>query len=351
MRKLLSVACAAIWAMLASCAVAYSAETQDKLTAFHVPWDPQSRISLQSHVDQISVLSSQSVLLTSERGTLTVLPDDDTDTYLKNAGSALKQMPLIANVYNGVWDGKAAAGIITRATLRAGFIADILRLARERHYQGYILDFENLPDAAVAQLPGFIRAVRKPLHAAGLDLWVTVPVGPEVWPLEKMQKAGAGIVFMAYDQCWDSSTPGPVAGADWLQKILPARLRGLKLSRTTVALAGYGYDWPQGGTGHSVTIAEALALARKHEAVLSRGLGSGNVTFRYVESGVPHTVWFVDAYSFRQARVLVRKMGVSRLALWRLGSEDPAMWSAAQGADNLPVSSPPPACEPLDERN
>lgn len=336
------------FALASFCCVvaAYSAE---EVTAFHVPWDVNSLASLQAHRGQIAVLSSQSVLLTGENGELTIWPDERTDAYLRTHSSLLKQMPLIANVQNGIWNGAVADKLILNPAPQVTFTADLLRMAKEKHYSGYIIDFESLSDKAVGALPVFLRNLHNRLSQAKLDLWVTVPVGPEVWPLDKMQEAGAGILFMAYDQCWDSSTPGPIAGADWLKRILPQRLRKLNRARAIVALAGYGYDWPEGGVGHSITISEAQTLARKYNARLARGEGSGNVTFRYEDNGVHHTVWFVDGYSFREARAITRKLGIRRLALWRLGSEDPVVWDEKAAVARLPSVKAPPSCDPLDE--
>ena len=50
-------------------------------------------------------------------------------------------------------------------------------------------------------------------------------------------------------------------------------------------------------------------------------------TFRYTAAdGTPHAVWYVDAASLNLRLELARSRGL-RVGLWRLGREDPAIWS------------------------
>lgn len=323
--------------------------SHEELTAFHVPWDPASLTSFSNHRDRIDVLSPQWILLSSADGVLTVVPDPSADALLHSSVKPPKLLPLVANVHDGVWDQAAASTFVSNAVVRDRTVARLVALAGEKHYSGYILDLENLSDESIAALPAFIRSVMGAFRTAKLELWICVPVGPEIWPLADIQNAGAGLLFMAYDQCWDTSTPGPVAGTDWLAAVLPGRLRQLNRDKMIIALAGYGYDWPNGGRGHSITIAEAMQLAHDHGAALRRGRGSDNVTFTYSADGVSHTVWLVDGYSYAKARALVQMLGVRRVALWRLGSEDPGVWQSGKAVNRLPLTPAPLACEPLDD--
>ncbi|MGB8601443.1 MAG: hypothetical protein WCD42_04525, partial [Rhizomicrobium sp.] len=223
---------------------ATAASRGTEMTAFHVPWDPASLASFSGHHDRIDVLSPQWLLLSSADGALTAVPDPSADALLRGFTRTPKIVPLVANVHDGVWDQAAAAAFIGDKAARDRTVARLVALAAEKHFSGYILDLENLSDESIAALPGFVRTLMVSFRAAKLELWLCVPVGPEIWPLAAMQQAGAGLLFMAYDQCWDSSTPGPVAGIDWLAAVLPVRLRQLDRDKIIVALAGYGYDWP-----------------------------------------------------------------------------------------------------------
>lgn len=320
----------------------------ETMTAFHVPWDAASLQSYIDHQDQIDILSPQWVLVDNPTGAMTLVPDAKMADQLAKRKPGLKIMPLVANAHDGMWDSAAAAGVITSPDARVRMAEHLAKLAAEMHFDGYVLDLENLDRKSIAALPDFIRALNATLHPSGLDLWFAVPVGDEQWPFAEMQKAGSGLLFMAYDQCWDTSTPGPVAGVDWLSTMLPKKLRNLDSERVIIALAGYGYDWPSGKAGHSITVAEARRLARDHKARQFRGRDSGNVMFRYKTGGVAHTVWYVDGHSYSHARTVVSRLGLRHIAMWRLGSEDPAMWAPENvSSTRLPLTASPTTCEPL----
>ena len=73
----------------------------------------------------------------------------------------------------------------------------------------------------------------------------------------------------------------------------------------------------------------SLGRRRRQRCDVRSSTGSrGNSTFAYDdENGHPHTVWLLDAASaFNQLTVLDRA-GIREVALWRLGSEDPGLWS------------------------
>src|SRR5213078_877784 len=56
-----------------------------------------------------------------------------------------------------------------------------------------------------------------------------------------------------------------------------------------------------------------------------------NPTFQYdnYDSGKPvsHTVWMLDAVSAFNQVAVTNSFGARGVALWRLGSEDPSLWS------------------------
>ena len=55
---------------------------------------------------------------------------------------------------------------------------------------------------------------------------------------------------------------------------------------------------------------------------------AGNSTFAYDdENGHPHTVWLLDAASAFNELTMLDRAGIREVALWRLGAEDPGLWS------------------------
>src|SRR5258708_23322911 len=53
-----------------------------------------------------------------------------------------------------------------------------------------------------------------------------------------------------------------------------------------------------------------------------------NPTFSYTDSGIEHTVWFLDAATFLNQLRAARDHAAGGFMLSRLGSEDPQVWDA-----------------------
>jgi peptidoglycan-N-acetylglucosamine deacetylase len=329
--------------LVAACAGSGS----DDLTVFAVPWDPAGRASLAAHADAFAALSPQWVLLKTSDGDVTVVADPHTDAILAKLGQRPKLLPLVANAHDGVWDGAVVAALVGETPARAAVLDRLRTLAQEKGFSGYVFDLENLSPETVAAMPGFVQAVAAKFQPAGLEFWLAVPVGPSNWPLQELQQAGVGLVLMAYDQCWDGSGPGPVAGTDWFSAQLSARLEGLDKRRAMVALASYAYDWPPDGRAKVLSVAAARALAGQAGVAIERKGPDFNATFAYPAADGMHTVWFVDAPAFSQQRAIVHKLGVGRIALWRLGLEDDGLWTPGLRTSVPPPHVPAtPSCEP-----
>jgi len=155
-------------------------------------------------------------------------------------------------------------------------------------------------------------------------------------------------VLMAYDQCWATATPGPIAGQDWLQTSLDARLADP--ARYIVALGAYGYDWPAGEPAEVVSAPDAVQLAKAKGQAIARTAPDANPHFAYKgPQGDTHTVWYLDAAAFRAQRAAAEARHARGVAIWRLGLEDPAIWAkTAPSAPTAPApATPRPPCVAL----
>jgi len=99
-------------------------------------------------------------------------------------------------------------------------------------------------------------------------------------------------------------------------------------AKVVLAIAGYGYDWPQGDQGEDVTYEEALSVAAESEGKVVFDTASYNLYYTYTdENNVPHTVYFTDAATNYNTMRFASEYGVGGVALWRLGSADSRLWS------------------------
>lgn len=314
---------------------------------FYDGWDPNARKGLEQRLPELDVFAPMWLTVRDATGQVVFESDDGAEQLLADRRASPRVFPLVSNAHDNVWDRAAAEAVILNPVAQKTFAAQLLDLARKRGFSGFIVDFENLSPQAAAAYPAMLAAVRKALSASHVEVWVTVlPIGDE--SLAPFAEATDSVVVMAYDECWASSNPGPIAGRDWVGQSLAQRLEGVDPRRVVVALASYGYDWPEGGVAKPVGVAEAEALAARYGAVVRRDPASGSPNFAYVDAqGRRHAVWFLDAEAFadqRQAAAAFRPRGY---ALWRLGLEDPAIWTLPHAPRPVRAAPPRPSGAPL----
>ncbi len=312
---------------------------------FYLPWDPASTSALTAHAGALDIVSPMSAALDTPQGHIRWQPDPALAAALKTARKPPRVFPIVSNAHDEVWDVAAAEAAMTDPAAGKAMVAELLSQAAARNYGGYVLDFENLTPKGLAAYAPFLARLHAALKPAGRELWVTATMGADPAFLRALAQSTDAVVLMAYDQCWATSTPGPIAGNDWLAQSLSARLADVKPGQVILALGAYGYDWPQGGVGAVVSAAQAQALAQTKHATVVRRAPDGNPHFAYQGAdGRAHQVWWLDAAAFRAQSAVAASRKVRGVAIWRLGLEDPALWAKAAPKPTQTPGAPPPEC-------
>jgi spore germination protein YaaH len=338
-----------ILALLLGLAVAGAAAAKPLAVGFYLPWDEASRASLIQHAGALDVLAPMSGALDSAAGTVRWQPDPALAPALAAAKVKPRVFPVVSNAHDHVWDTAAADGALNDPKAGDAFIAALVAQAGAQGYGGYILDFESLSPASAPAYAPFLARLRGALKPLGKELWVTASLAADPALVQQLSNATDAVVLMAYDQCWATSTPGPIAGQDWLEASLDAKLSQADPAHYIVALGAYGYDWPAGQTAAVLPAADAAPLAKAKGQAVVRTAPDGNPHFAYAApGGTAHSVWWLDAQAFRAQRAAADARHVRGVAIWRLGLEDPAIWGKAAGPPApLPPGSPQPACTAL----
>lgn len=333
-------------ALISSAAMA--APRSPGLVAFYVPREKPALASLKAHVGSIDMLAPMWASLVSARGEVRWETDPEAHAVLAATSPRPSVMAVVSNAHDDVWDVLAAQAVIGDRRAADAFAEALATRAKSERLAGYVMDFENLTPAGVAGYPALVALVRDRLHADGRQLWVTALLSTDAAMEQRLLASADAIVLMAYDQCWATSTPGPIADDAWLSANVAAKLARVDPRRVVVALASYGYDWPAGRTAQVLSAPAARELAAKAGAPIEHAPGS-DAHFSYRATDGPHEVWFADGVDFARQRKLVSDMGVKAVGLWRLGLEDPGLWTATESAP-APQASNRPACRPLAQR-
>jgi peptidoglycan-N-acetylglucosamine deacetylase len=314
------------------------------LVAFYVPWEPAALASLKAHVGQIDVFSPMWASLVSPKGEIRWEDDPEAHAVLAGAPRRPKVLPILSNAHDEVWDAPAAEGVILDPAATEALAGNLTRQAKVDRLAGVVVDFENLTPRATAGYSAFLGRLRERLRAAGIEVWTTTTLTNEDG-LPDLAASADAVVLMAYDQCWASSTPGPIASDAWLKANLAAKIAGGDPGRYIVALAGYGYDWPAGRRATAVSAPKAAGLAAANRQPIEP---LPNPHFSYQAGGVRHEVWWLSGADFARQRALAQASAVRGVALWRMGLEDPAVWTAKAPPPLAgPAAGPTATCEPL----
>src|SRR5438034_51972 len=95
-------------------------------------------------------------------------------------------------------------------------------------------------------------------------------------------------------------------------------------------MGSYGYDWTIGGKkAELISFSEAMSRANDAEIKSVDVQGpSYSPYFYFQDEDKEHAVWFLDTVTFLNQVREVRDQKAGGFALYRLGSEDPAIWDA-----------------------
>ena len=339
--------------------------------AFYIN-DPASYSSLKAHVQQLDLLFPDWLHVTEPTGVLEgatiyapahlypvvdrqgvhgVDPENRVAHVLTESRTDTEVVPMLNNysITTEAWEGKMVAGIFANPAARERLHSDLDRfLYANPKYRGICLDFESLPDddpktqtASENAYVEFATELHRDFAPKGLKLYVTVSAGASENLMRGMSQATDGLILMNYDEHEETSQPGPVASEDWFESNLQRMLKIVPKTRILCAIGNYGYDWqqPLGANGKlrsthvdgvdDVTVQQAWGLADDAGADVHLEGDELNAHFAYDDEDqhVRHQVWFLDGVTALNEMRAARQVGLRTFALWRLGSEDPSLWS------------------------
>lgn len=228
-------------------------------------------------------------------------------------------------------------------TNRAATLQNIVTLARTQGLAGINLDFEGLYPADRAAYSSFVADLATQLHAVPSKLVLSVPAkladtanNTWTWPYDfaSLGQSADFLQVMTYDQHFDRSAPGPVAGIDWMQNALKYAAAVVPANKVLLGLPAYGYNWNRTTkTGVSVAFKDMPTLLATTNAVPQWDAVSQSAHFNYVATdGSAHEVWYETVQGLQAKAQLANALGLGGVSVWVLGSEDGNFWAAVSAA-------------------
>ena len=320
--------------------------------AFYTPWSGSKSVpSLERHGDKINVIFPEWFFIDTNNNI-------KLQTRIDSAGLAqmrkqnLRIMPMLTN-FNSFkkskdgqfapdFDGGLIHTILNDTVKQKKFIQQLVDTLTVYNFQGINIDFEELKETSNKPLTRFQKNLYHALHTKNLVVTQDVSAMNDDYDFKELSAYNDYVILMAYDEFSNTSGPGPISDQKWVEDALDQAVKKMDSKKIILGLAGYGYDWASwtdndGEKRTDVrdrTYAEALDQARISKAFIDFDNDNYNLHYTYTEklydAGSPlikHDVWFTDAATTFNIMRFADEYGLAGTALWRLGSEDPRIWS------------------------
>jgi spore germination protein YaaH len=307
--------------------------TKSEMIGFYVNWDESSFISLEQNLSRFDRLIPEWLHLTQADGTIDV--DDWSKQakviqYLHQHRPNLRIIPLINN-FNArtqEWDGRNLGKMLENPAARRRTIQNLLAFVRSYGFAGICIDFEKIDPESRLELREFMRELYERFRGLRLDVSQAVPLADPSFDYQEAGKSCDSLILMAYDEHGSTGRPGPVASQRWYSDGLRQRFAEWPSDKYIIAMGNYGYDWQvHKMAGKAISFQEAIKTAQEYKGHIRVDPGALNPTFDYTdEKGWLRRVWFLDAVTTFNQLVEGQRHRPRGFALWRLGSEDPAVW-------------------------
>lgn len=245
------------------------------------------------------------------------------------AGKNLKLIPVLTNLVGERYDPETIEHLLRAdLTTQRNFASELVSNLQKLKAHGVLIAWEQVDPTYHAELTTFIGEIKKIFTPVGLELWLSIPVGDDVkiFDLNDLATHVDRFVAALYYETGEEDPPGPIASLPWFRRWLDALVQYGAPSQWIIGLGTFGYDW-SGTDSEAVAFYDIMARAAAAKVTnINNHAPYDGPSFTYREDTTLHTVWFLDAITFRdqQREILRRQLG--GIAIDRLGSEDPAIW-------------------------
>ena len=305
--------------------------------AFYVSWDSTSLASLQLHYHDLDLLIPEALHAVSPDGRMDVDQDPKLVNWMQSIKARGVDLPVMSMVNN--YDGKdwkvpEMAEMLARPASRERLAKELEQFALSQHEPGIVVDFEEVPQESQENFQHFIHDLALALHAGNLKLMVALPAADWSYDYKYFASQADAIILMNYDFHWPSSPAGPVVAQDWFVRNINNILKLVPPEKIVMGIANYGYDWPAKSkadphpVAQAVTFQQGVITAVESQTDIEFDPDSLSPHYSYEdERNVVHNVWMLDGITAYNELRAAERAHVQGTALWRLGMEDPSLWS------------------------
>jgi spore germination protein len=349
-----------------------------RLLGYYVPYDPASWLSLESQANSIDIVAAQWVTIDG-CGRL-ASHDDQT---LKRFARARGQQVLPSLLTLSGWLNHR---LLTDDETSAQAIGGIVDYVMDEGYDGFDLDLEAVRSSDRAAYTAFVARLGAALRERGKVLALALPAKVTdtttgwagAFDYSALGQHADLITIMAYEFHGAWGGPGPVAPFDEVERVLGFATSQISPEKVLLGIAFYGYDWNiTSGGARYLGYPEVAAISERYGVSLAQDAQARSATVRYQAPGgeqppapprlaaveheitvreppacsvtdpapapqptprptpapevmQDHEVWLEDSASAAARLVLAERYQAGGVATWRLGHEDPSVWTLVE---------------------
>ena len=342
---------------------------------YYVPYDTTSWASFQANASHLDFLATQTVTVDACGGIGT---RDDQD--LKDLAHTQGVRVLPSLLTSSGWLNHQ---LLADDGAAANAASEIVGYVLAEGYDGFDLDLEGVYADDRDLLSAFVARVADGLHANGKLLTLAIPAkdrdvttgwaGP--YDYAALGQAADLVTVMTYEYHGPFSAPGSIAPYDWVSRVAAFATSQMPPEKVLLGVAFYGYDWNlTSGGARTLGYAQAAELSSRYGVGIGFDPATQTETFGFqapagdpapawprpprpqhlvtqrtpdscpVEPPPPrpsptprpvpppdtvedHEVWFEGDGSAQARLGLAAQDHLGGVATWRLGLEDPGVWS------------------------
>ncbi len=298
-------------------------------------------------VGQYLTYMSPFAYLIRENGTL--VPIDDSPAI--QAAYDINAVPMmsITNFTTTELGENLAHIILANPEIQEMLLTNILRIMRDKGYQGLNIDFENvLPDDRELY-NAFIARAADVMDAQGY--FISSALAPKV----SAQQAGLlytahdyeahgrimdFVILMTYEWGYRKGPPRPISPINEIRRVLDYAVSVMPRDKIFFGFQIYARDWVlpfvAGQEAETFSPQEAIRRAVYYGTVIQYDPISQSPYFRYYdENGRLHEVWFEDARSAQAKFETVKAYDLRGISYWALGYPYPQNWVLLEDNFNI----------------
>ncbi len=274
----------------------------------------------------------------NEMGNLSTLNDEYILEKARQAG--VQPFMAVTNYREGEgFSSDVARAIFASEDATNNLIAEIIRVARDKGFEGVNMDFEYIYPADRDNYSNFLRKLKAALVPFNLPLFVAVApktsADQQGTLYEAHDYAAIGeiadrVIIMTYEWGYLYGSPQAISPIKPVIEVLQYAVTEMPSEKILMGVSNYAYDWQlpfvSGTAAEIMSNTMAVERAKRVGANIMFDEETQSPFYTYYDAnGNQHIVWFDDARSYAARMVLVDKLNLAGVSYWTINQFTPSM--------------------------